>query len=155
MSEPIGDEHDALEEVAASHLQLAHFLATGLPRAERDRARRLLEDLATAHRRTPVLARGVLLAQEKLGDAEEAAAEMFDAAAEAPWDEAAAECALAMALASEKARQMEREATELWVDHRLRVKRMLDDTAALLGADVEVTGRGGEWRLSPGRPANR
>ena len=137
VSEAADDERDTLEEVAASHLHLARFLAHRLPPTERLAARRLLDDLAAAHRKTPVLARGLLLAQHKVNDAEQAAEETFDAAAQAPGDERAADCALAMALASEQARQSEREATELWFRHRLHVSKMLDEAATMLGAKAD------------------
>ena len=95
-------------------------------------ARRLLDDLTLAHRKTPELVRALLLAQELSDDRETAARRAIDEAAAMPWSQVRIDRAVAASIAADEANADELQVTGSWSKHCARIDELAARTLRAL-----------------------
>ena len=91
----------------------------------------VIEELAELHQEVPMLVREVILARERLDQAERWAGESFDEAASS-GDENSVDRAVAAALECDHLQQAEGEATERWIAQWIRFEALLEQAAGFL-----------------------
>jgi len=124
----------AVEFLTLTHLGLLRVLEASLPRELEHESSPHLDALAATILETPGLLRHLMETQDVLLEAEEAARETFDWASDTPTDEGEIECAVAMALASDRARADEAAARTRWIEHQRVIEASLVKLHEIMGA---------------------